>query len=1118
MYQWEHLTAARARTERISGPDDLQLALEPAAAQEIADLTELLAGGQLDDDIAAEARNLLGWLHWYRYLADPIAGKDESLATAMEMFLPVFTNSLVPSSFFPPGLLFALAVKAVPDAVDLLRRALAASDEDTLDAAVRVWQHIADATAGEHADWPGFLVNLATALKTRCERFGDPDDLDRAIDALRKAVAATPADDPDGIGYLSNLGVALRARFARSGSPDDLEEAIATGRAAVAAVAAAAADHPRRAAIVSNLGNTLETAFERSGELADLNDAIDALRLAMSDTPSDDPDYPRRLSNLGLALRARFERSGALDDLDDAITASRAAISAIPAGHPDRAAALNNLGVALAGRFQRSGASKDLDDAIKADRAAVRATPADHPNHDARLSNLAVVLGYRFERSGALVDLYDALRAARAVVAAMADDDPRRAAVLSTLAMTLRTAFRHSGARHHLDDAIAASRAALEATPEDHRGRAALLSGLGVHLLTRAEQFDSPDDLDEAIAVSRSAVRALPADSTDGAAILPRLAVALRVRFERSGATADLVEAIALCLVAAEVPLAEPSVRIRAAMLAALLAGTLTGRSAAPPGMADVLERAVELLPELAPRHLRDPGDRQLAISGYAAVAPAAAALALWDDNRPEPQRAARALRLLETGRAILLSQALDTRSDLTDLQEQHPELARRFTELRDLLDGSADLDPLAAPNVPRADPGLLRAQNTELSAVLERIRAQPGFASFARLPDVGELLAEAAEGPIVTFNVSVFRSDALLLTTDGIAAIPLPSLDIDTVRRQVGAFHQALDTAVDPRAGSAGRRAAEDVLLEVLGWLWDAAAEPVLDALGYRQMPAAGEWPRVWWATGGLLGLLPLHAAGWHVQAPAGQAVIDRVISSYTPTIRALRYARQQSASLRGPGQSLIVAMPTTPGQAALRFAAAEATMLAARLPAPVLLIEPDPLPAGDPVVAEPRAPTLAAVLEQLPGCAVAHFACHGFHDPADPSRSHLLLHDHATAPLTIASLGPVRLEHAQLAYLSACRTAFHDTEQLLDEAIHLATAFQLAGFPHVIATLWEIQDRFAVTMADRFYAGLQAGQGDSALDPGRAAQALHLAVRAERERHRDLPFLWAAYLHAGA
>jgi len=1115
VYQWEHLTAARVRTERISGPDDLHLALEPAAAQEIADLTELLAGGQLDDDIAAEARKLLGWLHWYRYLADPTADNSEDLAASMEMFLPVFINSLIPSSFFPKGLLFVLAVKAVPEAVDLLRRALAASDEDTLDTAVRVWQHIADATAGEHADWPGFLVNLATALKTRCERFGDPDDLDRAIDALRKAVAATPDGDPDGIGYLSNLGVALRARFARSGAPDDLEEAIATGRTAAAA---AADDHPDRAAIVSNLGNTLETAFERSGELADLNDAIDALRLALSDTPSDDHDYPRRLSNLGLALRVRFERSGALDDLDDAITAARAAVSAIPAGNPDRAAALNNLGVALGGRFRRSGASKDLDDAIKADRAAVRATPADHPAYDARLSNLAVVLGDRFERSGALIDLYDALRAARAVVAAMADGDPRRAAVLSNLARTLQTAFRHSGARHHLDDAIAVSRAALEATPEDHRGRAGLLSSLGVHLLTLAEQSGAPADLDEAIAVSRAAVRAVPVDSIDGASILPRLAVALRARFKRSGANADLVEAVALCLVAAEVPLAEPSVRIRAAMLAALLAGMLAGRSAAPSGMANVLAGAVELLPELAPRHLRDPGDRQLAISGYAAVAPAAAALALADDSRPEPQRAARALRLLETGRAVLLSQALDTRSDLTDLQDQHPELARRFTELRDLLDGAADPDPGAAPTVPPADPGLLRAQNAELIAVLERIRAQPGFASFARLPEVEELLAEAAQGPVVTFNVSVFRSDALLLTTDGISTIPLPRLDIDTVRRQVGAFHQALDRAVDPRAGSAERRAAGDVLLEVLGWLWDAAAEPVLDALGYRQVPAADEWPRVWWATGGLLGLLPLHAAGRHVQAPAGQAVIDRVISSYTPTIRALRYARQQPAALRGPGQSLIVAMPTTPGQAALPFAEAEATMLAGRLPAPVLLMEPGPLPAGDPVAAEPRTPTLDTVLEQLPGCAVAHFACHGSHDPADPSRSHLLLHDHATAPLTVASLAPVRLEHAQLAYLSACRTAFHDTEQLLDEAIHLATAFQLAGFPHVIATLWEIQDRVAVTMADRFYAGLQAGPGDSTLDPGRAAQALHLAVRAQRERRRDLPFLWAAYLHAGA
>lgn len=64
------------------------------------------------------------------------------------------------------------------------------------------------------------------------------------------------------------------------------------------------------------------------------------------------------------------------------------------------------------------------------------------------------------------------------------------------------------------------------------------------------------------------------------------------------------------------------------------------------------------------------------------------------------------------------------------------------------------------------------------------------------------------------------------------------------------------------------------------------------------------------------------------------------------------------------------------------------------------------------------------ANVLALLPSCQIAHFACHGRSDPADPSRSLLLLHDHESDPLTVASLVPVKLDQAQLAYLSACRT----------------------------------------------------------------------------------------------
>lgn len=94
-------------------------------------------------------------------------------------------------------------------------------------------------------------------------------------------------------------------------------------------------------------------------------------------------------------------------------------------------------------------------------------------------------------------------------------------------------------------------------------------------------------------------------------------------------------------------------------------------------------------------------------------------------------------------------------------------------------------------------------------------------------------------------------------------------------------------------------------------------------------------------------------------------------------------------------------------------------------------------------------------------------------------------------------------------LAYLSACATAYGGTG-LLDEAIHLASAFQVAGFRHVIATLWPVGDRVALHYAEQIHAQLKDG-----IDP---ALAVHQAVRAARSARPGSPSAWASHVHFGA
>ena len=340
-----------------------------------------------------------------------------------------------------------------------------------------------------------------------------------------------------------------------------------------------------------------------------------------------------------------------------------------------------------------------------------------------------------------------------------------------------------------------------------------------------------------------------------------------------------------------------------------------------------------------------------------------------------------------------------------------------------------------------------------------------------------------------------------LLLTGDGVSYLPLPDLNERTVSDRVTAFHAALT-----------EDSGDDTVNATLEWLWDAVAGPVLDALDYRTRPADGAWPRVWWIPGGLLALLPVHAAGYHQNSAPGQesppSVLDRVISSYTPTIRALRYARQHVGRTAGAGRALVVGMPVTSGQAPLPGVAKEVAMARRTLPVPVVL--------ADPGETADSLPTKANVLRYLPACSIAHFACHAESDPTDPSRSRVLLRDDQSDPLTVASLAPVYHDDLELTYLSACSTALTATTNLADEAIHLTSAFLLAGSRHVVGTLWPANDRMAANIAAAFYAGLR--DTDNALDTTRAARALHEAVRAVRANWPHLPALWAPYLHAGA
>ena len=141
------------------------------------------------------------------------------------------------------------------------------------------------------------------------------------------------------------------------------------------------------------------------------------------------------------------------------------------------------------------------------------------------------------------------------------------------------------------------------------------------------------------------------------------------------------------------------------------------------------------------------------------------------------------------------------------------------------------------------------------------------------------------------------------------------------------------------------------------------------------------------------------------------------------------------------------------------------------------------------------------ADVLKELKRGKVLHFAGHGESRP-DPSESRLLLDDWTSSPLTVGDLRDswLRQNPPFLAYLSACSTGANKGEGLSDEAIHLVSAFQLAGFRHVVGTLWEVSDWHCVEVAEMLYETLR----DEGMTDGAVSYGLHRAMRKLRDGSR--------------
>ena len=670
-----------------------------------------------------------------------------------------------------------------------------------------------------------------------------------------------------------------------------------------------------------------------------------------------------------------------------------------------------------------------------------------------------------------------------------------RFSALHSLGNALSALAMSGGNEGEVDEGLAAEacdiyRKAVRLRPPSESLRATAAASLGAALerlaVARQGQPDALVLLDEAVTMLQSASalsdggQAWHNESPQRCDYLVNLGVALEYRAGQGGEEADVRSAWAAFEAAARLVAGPPAQRIDAAIGWARTALACGDQSSSLVGA----RVSVDLLPMLT-AHALDPDDQERGLSRLTGLASSAAQLALdAGDHRL-------AVELLDHGRALLFSRGLDSRGDLTELREAEPELANRFDELVEAIDASPGVATSGAAAPQRETTEYRHSLDERWRGLLREIRLRPGFGGFLAPQPFHELSRAAADGPVVVLS-AIGHCDALIVTQDDVDVLRLPDAPPEDLRENLRSFFGGLDKVNDPDPDDPDRGEAE--ITEVLAWLWHAVTGPVLDRLGYTAAPRKDSLPRLWWCPTGALSFLPFHASGiGATETQAARRVMDLAVSSYTPGLRALGYAKRTRREAAGAGTPRVMTVAPDGAPPAARR---EHERLMRAFPAATDLSGANA--------------TKASVTAALRGSAWANIACHGISDLLNPSSSRFRLAD---GELTVREISALRLTDAELAVASACETA--RTGASSDEALHLTAALQLAGFAEVVGTLWQVNDRIAAEIAADFYAGLARDLEGGA--PAEPARTLHAAIEAAREGRERRPSLWAAYVHFG-
>jgi tetratricopeptide (TPR) repeat protein len=681
-----------------------------------------------------------------------------------------------------------------------------------------------------HPHRSGLLNSLATTLNIRFSYTGNIEDVNEAVALHREALELQPAPHPDRPDVLNNLVLTLRTRFKQAGNIEDLDESVSLLREALKPFPASDA---LRSNLINNLAETLAIRYDHTGNIEFLSEMIDVHRAALGLFPVPHPLRPISLNNLANKLCSRFHLLGNVEDINEAIPLLREAIELQLVPNLHRHQSLNNLACILSVRFQDTGDIQDVTEAISLHREVLELQPANHPGHVTSLNNLSSVLCTRFEQKGDIEDLNEAVSLSREAICLRSADHADYSKSLHVLASALHERFCQAKNIEDVEESISLHRESLRLRPT-HPIRAVLLSDLASALHTRFRETDDITDVNEAISLQREALSLQSATHPARSMSLNHLATFLTTRFDQTGNAEDINEAVTLFQAALQLlpqshpdhsrssldlgksylnlyALTQQSVYQDDAIacfrdaVACQSAPTLQSYEAALAwsyltdgnhhSALEAFQFAIDLLRRLVTLGLGVHSRQRLLVRYSDGLARKAAACAIRSGQ------CHKAVEMLESGRAIFWSQALQLRTPLDKLISTAPELAQRLQHISRALergalrDSSANYSDTQRRRSMEQENERFQHLNDEWLKKVDEVRKLDGLHDFLRPKSLDTLQKAASNGPIVILNACESGCDALLITSSGVRHVALPRITFNDVKALV----QRIRAAISP-------------------------------------------------------------------------------------------------------------------------------------------------------------------------------------------------------------------------------------------------------------------------------------------------------------------------------